>query len=382
MLPNIPLKLAFIGGALNSAVGYTHFVSSSMDNKWKLVAGYFSRDKKTNLETAQAYGINPESIYSDWKVLLRNEKNKIDAVAILLPTPLHFEVAMKCMEMGVPVICEKALAVNASQGKQLLELRNQNKAFLAVTYNYSGYPIIRELKNMITNNVLGEILHFSVEMPQEGFIRVDEKGNKPHPQSWRLADGTVPTIHLDLAVHMHELIDYLINKKPLEVISFQANKGWFNNVIDNVYCLCKYEDEIQGQWWFSKSAIGYRNGLRIRIFGSNASAEWIQAYPEELIISYADGERRIIDRASSVSIANQSRYTRFKAGHPAGFIEAFSNLYSDIAEALIQYKKCGEWFSDEVFSIELALEGLYLLEAMTKSTETQKWEPIIYGWGE
>jgi predicted dehydrogenase len=371
-----PLQLAFIGGAIHSAVGYTHFVASTMDHRWAVVAGSFSRDADKNSETAQKYGVEANRAYTDWRDMLRAEKQRIDAVAILLPTPLHFEVAELCMTMGIPVICEKALSINAAQSKQLLDIRNQNQAFLAVTYNYSGYPILRELRTMIENGVLGNILHFSIEMPQEGFIRVDGNGNKPHPQSWRLQDDEIPTIHLDLAVHVHELIYYLTKRKPLEVISSQSSKGWFQHIIDNVYCMCKYEDAMDGQIWFSKSALGHRNGLRLRIYGSEASAEWIQMYPEELLVSYGNGRRQVIDRASIVSVANEVRYTRFKAGHPAGFVEAFSNLYADIADTLIAYKRTGTWHSDEVFSIELALEGLYFLETMVKSSHSKKWESV------
>jgi predicted dehydrogenase len=128
--------------------------------------------------------------------------------------------------------------------------------------------------------------------------------------------------------------------------------------------------------WFSKSALGHRNGLRLRIYGSKASTEWYQACPEELVLSYADGRREIMDRASSVDVANMRRYNRFKAGHPAGFIEAFANLYSDIADCLRQYRATGQWTSENVFSAELALEGLQLIEAMVKSTDKKAWQAV------
>ena len=187
-------------------------------------------------------------------------------------------------------------------------------------------------------------------MPQEGFIRVDAQGNKPVPQSWRLSDGDIPTLHLDLAVHLHQIVHYLTGQKPEAVVSDQNHYGWFSGVVDNASCLCRYTGDIQGQFWFSKSALGHRNGLRIRIYGDHGSAEWYQANPEELVLSYMDGRREILDRAAAVEISNQRRYNRFKAGHPAGFVEAFANLYSDIADGLRQYKRTGAWQSSEVFS--------------------------------
>lgn len=375
-MQNKPLSLGFIGGAIDSAVGYVHFAASMLDNKFSLQAGCFSRKDETNKESAKIYGVSEDRIYSNWQNMIAKEKDKLDAIVVLTPTPAHFDVVKACLESKIPVICEKALATCSEEAQEIKNIRDKNNGFLAVTYNYSGYPMVRELRDLIKKGELGEILHFQAEMPQEGFIRVDAQGNKPKPQTWRLSDSKIPTIHLDLAVHLHELIDYVISEKPVSVISDQDSDGWFENVVDNVNCLCRYTNNVQGQIWFSKSALGNRNGLKLRIYGSKASAEWLQVNSEELILSFADGHKQILDRASTVNIANEPRYTRFKAGHPAGFIEAFANLYSDIADLLIEYRKTGKMHSQEVFSVELALEGMKMLEAMVESSNSKKWQEV------
>jgi len=371
-----PMSLGFIGGSLYSAVGYAHAVSCSMDNRWTLDAGCFSKDIQRNLETARAYNVSTGRVYDNWQTLLKKEKGRLDAIAILTPTPAHYEIVMACLNEELPVICEKTLVTNSTDAKAVRDFCNLKNGFLTVTYNYSGYPMVRELRYMIQKGMLGKILHFQTEMPQEGYIRVDAQGNKPAPQSWRLSDGQVPIIHLDLGSHLHQLMHFLVRQIPIEVIADQSSYGWFSGVIDNVTCLCRYSGGVQGQMWFSKSALGYRNGLKLRIYGSKASAEWYQACPEELILSYSDGHREIVDRASTVEVANDRRYNRFKAGHPAGFIEAFANLYCDIADCLCQYKETGQWTSENVFSSELALEGLQLIEAMVKSTDTKAWQAV------
>lgn len=376
-LPSLELlKLGFIGGSIDSAAGYLHFISSTMDKRWQLVAGCFSKNPTLNHETAEVYGLNPESVYDTWQDMLDKEKDHLDAVVILTPTPAHFESVMACMRAGIPAICEKSLAISSDQAQAILKLRNELKSFLAVTYNYSGYPMLRELAKIITDKKLGKVLHFQAEMPQEGFIRVDAHGNKPMPQAWRLSDGDIPTLHLDLAVHLHQIIYYLIGEKPVELVSDQNHYGWFSGIVDNASCLCRYTGDVQGQLWFSKSALGHRNGLRIRIYGDHGSAEWYQTNPEELMLSYVDGRREILDRAATVEITNQRRYNRFKAGHPAGFAEAFANLYCDIADCLRQYKRTGVWESSEVFSAELALDGMHFLEAMVLSSKTRTWQRI------
>ena len=369
------MKLAFIGGAPNSAVGYAHFVAARMDGLWDLQAGAFSRHANVNAKAAEVYSVPLERSFSGIAELLDQEGGKLDAISILTPTPDHCEMVLECLRRGVPVICEKALAMTSKEAGRIRKVCAENKGFLAVIYNYSGYPMVRELRRIIRDGVLGEILHFQVEMPQEGFLRVDAQGNKPVPQGWRKTDGPVPTLHLDLAVHLHELIHYLTGHKPLEVVADQDSRGWFP-VVDNVNCLARYSGNVQGQFWFSKCALGHRNGLRLRIYGTKASAEWYQLNPEELLLSFADGRRQVFDRASNAKVASLPRYTRFKAGHPAGFNEALANLYFDIHVALSGYKINGKQESEEVFGADLAVEGLDFLEAMVRSCNSRRWEQI------
>ena len=370
-----PFRLAFVGGAPNSAVGYAHFVAARMDGLWDLQAGAFSRHPDVNAKAAEVYGVPRERTFSGLTELLDQEDGNLDAISILTPTPDHCEMVLECLRRGVPVICEKALAMTSEEATKIRDICLEEKGFLAVIYNYSGYPMVRELRRMIRDGVLGEILHFQAEMPQEGFLRVDAQGNKPAPQSWRKTDGSVPTLHLDLAVHLHELVHYLTGQKPLEVVADQSSKGWFQ-VVDNVNCLARYSGNVQGQFWFSKCALGHRNGLRLRVYGSRGSAEWYQLEPEELQLYFADGIRQVFDRASNAKVASLPRYTRFKAGHPAGFNEALANLYFDIHAALQGFKETGEQKSDEVFGADLAVEGLQFLEAMVKSCETRQWEKL------
>ena len=153
--PPAPLRLAFIGGSRSSAVGYSHFVSSAMDGLWTLVAGCFSRHAESNQESGQVYGVHPERIYDTWQALLASEQGNIDAVVILTPTPSHVDSVLACMRAGIAVICEKSLAVSSEQARQIIAVRDEHQAFLAVTYNYAGYPMLRELERKIRDGILG-----------------------------------------------------------------------------------------------------------------------------------------------------------------------------------------------------------------------------------
>lgn len=373
------LKVAFIGGGINSAVGSAHYSAISLDNIFELVAGYFSRHEEINLKSAERYRVPQNRVYNNIDDLIINEKDKIDAVIVLTPTDQHYTQVIKLIDSGLPVICEKSLAYSVSEVKEIEKSVKMNNGFLSVIYNYLGYPIIRELKNMIIKGKLGDINHIQIEMPQEGFIR---KGvdNKPIiPQSWRLRDGVVSTLSLDLGVHLHMFIKYLTGEYPLKVVSKSESFGNFSEINDNINCIIEYSNNLTCHMWYSKIAIGNRNGLKIRIYGKYGAAEWVQSNPE--ILNYADikGNRYTIDRGNEeVEVCNKTRYSRFKVGHPGGFIEAFANYYYDIANALTEYKKNKKMYFDDCFGIAESLEGIKLFEAVKRSSDTGLWEEISY----
>lgn len=369
-----PLRLGFIGGAINSAVGYAHYTASTLDKRFELVTGCFSRNSEVNAQTGMAYGIHPGRVHESWAELIQKEKNNIDALAVLTPTPMHTPILNCALENKIPLICEKALTTSVRESLDIEKNVNVHAGFLAVTYNYTGYPMVRELREMIQQGRLGTLQQIHVEMPQEGFSRITN-GLTPSPQKWRLSDAEIPTVSLDLGVHAHHLVEFLGAGEATEVIADHRSYGLFENILDDVSCIARYPNNVRVNYWYGKSALGYRNGLRIRIFGSKASVEWVQAEPEEIQWNSQDGRRERIDRGSSKLItAHSARYTRFKAGHPAGFIEAFANLYTDIADLLANKDLHNQ--SQYVFGPSSAARGLAFLEAVHRSAQNGKWESI------
>ncbi len=368
-----PLKLAFIGGGINSAVGYTHLIASQMDHRWKLVSACFSRDLSINEATASQWNLDDIRLHGDWASLLEKEKDQIDAVVVLTPTPTHFEIVARALALRIPVICEKALTSSHQEGVQLCDAVKESNGFLAVTHNYTGYPMLREIQSMVLQGVLGRLINIVIEMPQEGFIRVSKEGAPVIPQAWRLQDGVIPSIALDLGAHLQHMIHYLSGEDPAAVVADQTTFGHFSEIVDDVSCLARYASGMKSQMWFSKSAIGHRNGLKVRIYGSKGSAEWFQMEPETARLHGVDGSLTVLDRASDVSVANMQRYNRFKSGHPAGFIEAFANVYVDIADAFKEYRETGRLDAEWIYGGKRAVRGLEILEAMAKSSRSNQW---------
>lgn len=371
------LKLGFIGGGINSAVGQTHKIASQMDERWVLEAGCFSRDPEINHSTSNHWHIQHHRLYADSTEMLQQEKGKLDAVAILTPTPSHAELVIQAIEQGYAVICEKSLAASAVDAEKIEQAVTTHQGFLAVTYNYTGYPMIRELQQLIQQGEIGKLHQIHIEMPQEGFQKLNAAGKSIVPQTWRLQDGTIPTISLDLGVHLVHMIGFLSGETPLEVMATESNYGNFKGIIDNISCLSKYTGGLSCQLWYSKTALGQSNGLKVRVYGATGSAEWLQMEPEYLILNNQAGEKKVITRASNRVIESiKPNYNRFKAGHPSGFIEAFANYYTDLADSLIEFQTKGTFSSPWIFTAKEALSGLLMLEAMTNSAKNNCWVKI------
>ncbi len=378
-MTDYPLRLGLIGGALDSAIGRTHHIASQMDNRWRIVAGCFSPSPATNEAAATALSVPPGRTYADWKQMLQVERGQLDAIVLLTPTPTHAEIAVVALEHGYPIISEKALACSSGEAAAIRAARDKHDGFVAVTFNYSGYPIIRELRHMVETGRLGKLVHVAAEMPQEGFLRlVGQNDAKPRPQAWRLRDGFSPTGSLDLGVHVHHLIHFLTAASPIEVCAMEQHQGHFDGIIDNVQCLARYTGGLPVQMWYGKTALGHANGLRIRVFGSEASAEWVQMNPEYLSLHDNCGNTSLITRsANRLSICNQERYTRMKAGHPGGFIEAFANYYADIADCLLRRRHGERSANSLVAGVEIAEEGLRMMEAIASSARHHAWQRVL-----
>ncbi|NVJ90038.1 MAG: Gfo/Idh/MocA family oxidoreductase [Methylocystaceae bacterium] len=362
------LKLGFIGGSLTSAVGYAHWTASQLDSRWAVVSGCFSRDEQKNQATAQAWKIQDHKLYSNWKDYILHEKHNLDAIVVLTPTPEHHEIVCALLDAGIAVICEKAMVATLKQSKKIKDTLLRTKGFLAVTFNYSGYPMLRVLRHHVQEGSLGTLKQIQIEMPSDGFIQPEEK---MRPQKWRLIDGEIPTLLLDLAVHVQHLTSFLTELAPVSVNADFHNDSIFNGIVDDAYMWVKYENDFRASIWVSKSALGHRNGLRLRLFGDAASAEWFQEEPERLHIFNKDSSRLTYDRGNCL-YPNEIR-ERFKPGHPTGFIEAFGNLYADIADALLEFRKKGCHTSPYVYGWEHANNGLELLASASQSNQDKTW---------
>ncbi len=364
------IRLGCIGGGLNSAAGNLHFTAIILEGSFKIVSGCFSRNLKINLETGKKLGISKPNIYSSWKDLILKQKKNIDAVLILAPSSAHYEMIKFAQGQNVPIISEKPLVTDLVQIKKLMKFEKKN--FIATIFNYTGYPMIREMKFLIKKNKIGKIKSFQIEMPQQSFvIKKHFKSKFLTIQNWRLKYNSIPMICLDLGVHLDNLIFFLTGFYPKEVLS-NFSKNSKLNVFDDVNMILKYKS-FSGSMWFSKTSFGHDNGLTIRIFGDKGSLEWKQTDSENLIYNSFKNEKIILSRGIKCFEANKLRYNRFKAGHPAGFLEALANYYTDISQSYINYKKRKNHKTNFTFSTKDSFKSIKLFYMAYQSHLKKKW---------
>ena len=211
----------------------------------------------------------------------------------LLHQKSRYNIIKLLVKNDIPIICEKPLCSDFQVSKKIYKLINKKNNFFTSTYNYIGYPAIREIRDIINKKFLGKIISFNFEMLQQTYVY-----NKSKIAKWRTKDHSIPTLHLDLCSHLVNISKFLFNMYPNNVMSFSTKNKKFK-VIDNVHSWLKYKNNMLGSFWFSKNSLGQRNGLKLRIYGTNSSLEWSHDKPENITVFHKNGKIEIIDRLSS-----------------------------------------------------------------------------------
>ena len=359
--------IAIVGGGSDSAVGRAHISALRLTGKFTIKAACFADNPKKNAESAKEYGLDEVKLFRSIGALIQDEIH-LDAIVILTPTNLHYEHVCLAIKNKIPVICEKSLTTSSKKAKQINSLLQKYNGYLVTTFNYLGYPMLREIKNLVTLNSIGRIQQINIEMPQQTFLKKNN-GKAMPPQKWRQRDYEISTISLDLGVHIHSILFYLIEDNPTDVLATFNNYGHIKNVTDDIKVIAKFPNSVSSLIWYSKVALGSNNGLKFKIMGEKGSIEWLQEEPDKFYQYENNGKKNIIDLGDDIlKVANQKRYQRFKAGHPTGFIEAFANLYEDIHNSLSCYQNDGTQTDiKNLLNMSNSINGLSLLEAFEKS---------------
>ncbi len=338
------LTFGMVGGGVGSFIGPVHKTAIAIDSSASLVCGCFSRDKTKNLATGENWNIHPSRVYDDYIAMAKAESKRpdgIDFVVIVLPNNLHYDCSKAFLENGINVVCDKPLAFTPQEGYELMSLAKNRGLEFMVTYTYTGYPMVNEAKRIVSDGELGDIRMVMAEYPQEWLSDKAEDTDNKQAQ-WRVDPerAGLSCCVGDIGTHIENLVHYVTG---LEIERLSASLDTFvdgRRLDDNARISIEYKGGARGIYWSSQIAIGEENGLKFRIYGTNAALEWEQENPNLLRYSVKNQPTQLLTRGNDYLSKSAQSLTRLPSGHPEGYFEAFANLYKNFC-ATLKAKKSG-----------------------------------------
>jgi len=364
------IRLGIVGGGIGAFVGSIHRIAARLDDRYELLAGALSSEPKRAADSAAELGIDPRRSYASFEEMAKKEgklKHGIEAVAIVTPNHLHCAVAKAFLEAGIHVICDKPMSSSLEDAEQIEKIVEGSGLIFAITYNYSGYPMVRHAREMVAAGKLGNIRVIQVEYAQDWLAtNIEAEGQKQ--AAWRTDParaGTGGSIG-DIGTHAFHLAEFI---SGLEAKSLLADLDTFvagRSLDDNANILLHYSNGAKGMLWSSQVASGQENALRIRLFGDKGGLEWAQEDPNYLQYRPLRETRQILTRGGPAVGETAARATRIPAGHPEGFLEGFANLYQDIAD-MIEASRTGKSLTTLVPDVTDGVKGVKFVEKAVSS---------------
>jgi predicted dehydrogenase len=327
-----PLRWGMIGGGEGAFIGAVHRMAARLDGRYQLLAGVFSSDAEKTKRSATALGVDVARAYPTVEAMIAGEKDRpdgVEVISIVTPNHVHYVQSAACLEAGLDVICDKPLTTNLADAEKLVKLAADKKRLLGVTFNYTGYPMIRHAKQLIADGFIGKLRVVQAEYPQGWLATAIEKTGQKQA-SWRTDPKQAGAGALgDIGSHSFQLVEFVTGEKVSEVAADVSAIVPGRVIDDNVNVLLRFADGARGSLWASQVAIGHLNSHRLRVYGENGSIQWFQERPEELLVVEAGEAPRCVRRGDP---GTPTSSVALPGGHPEGFIEAFSQLYTDFAE--------------------------------------------------
>ena len=362
------ISLGMVGGGDDAFIGGVHRIASRIDDRYELVAGALSSTPEKAQASGQALGI--ARIYDDFKQMAICEarlENGIEAVSIVTPNHVHYAAAREFLKRGIHVICDKPLTSTLADARKLAKAVERTDALFILTHNYTGYPMVRQAREMVARGEIGKIRVVQVEYPQDWLTQHEDFKQA----EWRTdparsgAGGSTG----DIGTHAHNLARFVTG---LEVESLAADLDAFvpgRQVDDNGHVMLRFEGGAKGMLWCSQVAPGNENALRIRVYGETGGLEWAQEDPNYLWHTPFGEPKRLITRNGSGAGDAAARISRVPPGHPEGYLEGFANIYSEAADAIVAHREGREPAAEVMYpTIMDGLKGVEFIDACIRSS--------------
>jgi predicted dehydrogenase len=328
-----------VGGGRGAFIGAVHRMAARLDDRYELVAGVLSSDAERSRASGTDLLLDADRSYVSMDDMIAAESrrsDRVDVVSIVTPNHLHYVAAKRCLEAGFHVICDKPLTTQLRDAEDLVDVVERTRRVLAVTYNYSGYPLVRQAREMIAAGTLGKLRVIQVEYVQDWLTRrIEADGQKQ--AEWRTdpARGGVAGTIGDIGTHAFHLAEFVTGMRVTQLAADLSTHVEGRRLEDNAQMLLRFAGGARGALWSSQVAVGNENGLRLRVYGELGGLEWSQEAPNRLRFTRHGEPSSFITRGGAGTGTAAAAATRVPSGHPEGYIEAFAQIYRDIADLIV-----------------------------------------------
>jgi len=379
------IRYGMVGGGRGAFIGAVHRIAAAMDGRAELVCGAFSSDPERSRESGADLFLPPSRVYSTYNEMMVAERNlpegeRMDFVAIVTPNHLHFPIAKAALENGFHVLSDKPATYDLREARELAALVKSTGLLYGLTHNYTGYPLVKEARDIVRSGRIGKVRKVIVEYPQ-GWLatRIEASGQKQ--ASWRTdpaRSGAAGCVG-DIGTHAENLVEYVtglrIRELAADITTFV--EGRQND--DDANVLLRFEGGAKGILHASQISVGEENALNLRVYGELGGIEWHQQDPNTLLLKWLDRPTEILRTGGAYLGAAATAATRIPAGHPEGFLEAFANIYRNFMEAVsarIEKREPAPHALDFP-GIDDAVRGMAFIEAVVASSRANAaWTPL------
>jgi predicted dehydrogenase len=376
------LKMGMVGGGSGALIGAVHRRAAVMDGEVEFVAGALSSTPEKAISSGKELGLTDERNYASWERMLEDElslpeKERVDFVSIVTPNHMHHPVARAFAEAGFNVVLDKPMVHTSQEAEDLMRVVDSSGVVFAVTYTYTGYPMVKQARHMVREGLLGDVRKVIVEYNQGWLASQLEEGGAKQAE-WRTdpARSGIAGAVGDIGSHAENLVWTITGLEVAEICADLTTFVPGRRLDDDGNLLIRYEGGAKGVMMASQISAGEENDLRIRIYGSEGGLEWRQEEPNYLFHKPTEEPERVLKRGNDYLCEEAKRTTRLPSGHPEGFIEAFANVYMNVVAAIRAKREQAKpdglpWDFPTVYE---GARGVHFIEKTVESSRSnEKW---------
>jgi predicted dehydrogenase len=375
-----------VGGGPGAFIGAVHRKAAALDGEIELVAGAFSSSPEKSQQQGRELLLDPNRVYGSYQEMAEKESKlpegeRIDFAAIVTPNNVHFPIAKAFIEAGFHVVCDKPMTTTIEDAEALCRLVKKHNVVFALTHNYTGYPMVKQAREVARQGELGTIRKIVVEYPQ-GWLSTFLEGQGAKQAVWRTdpKQAGVSSCIGDIGSHAENLANYITGLEIEELCADLTTFVQGRALEDDGNLLVHYKGGARGVLYASQISVGEENNLRIRVYGTKASLEWHQENPNYLYVRYPDGPERVYKHGNDYLTPIAKHNSRLPFGHPEAFIEAFANIYVNAARTMaakIAEEKPGE-FDADFPTVQDGARGVHFIHKAVESGKKQGWVNASY----